>query len=158
MIPERVQQVLDTHGLRVLEFEEGSTPTAATAAEKIGVEVGQIAKSILMKGKDDRYRLFVVAGNRKISSGAVKRLTGVKHRMSTAGETAEVTGYKPGGVCPFALPPEVEVYVDDSLADYETIYPAAGNDATGVPVSYSRLREITGAFECSVGNPASVSV
>jgi prolyl-tRNA editing enzyme YbaK/EbsC (Cys-tRNA(Pro) deacylase) len=88
----------------------------------------------------------------------VKRLTGVKHRMSTAGETEEVTGYKPGGVCPFALPPEVEVYVDDSLADYETIYPAAGNDATGVPVTYSRLREITGAFECSVGNPASVSV
>jgi prolyl-tRNA editing enzyme YbaK/EbsC (Cys-tRNA(Pro) deacylase) len=152
MIPERVERVLTAHGLHALEFEEGSTPTAATAAEKIGVRVGQIAKSILMKGKDDRYRLFILAGDSKISSGKVKRLAGVKHRMSTTEETEEVTGYRPGGVCPFALPDEVEVYIDEELSRYDTIYPAAGNDATGVPVRYETLRDITGAEECSVAH------
>ena len=150
MIPEKVERVLTAHGLRALEFEEGSTPTAAAAAQKIRVDTNQIAKSLLMKGKDERYRLFILPGAGKLSSGHVKRLTGVKHRMASAEETESVTGYRPGGVCPFALPPEVEIYIDAELKQYATIYPAAGNNATGVPVTYATLREITGAAECAV--------
>ncbi len=150
MIPEKVERVLTAHGLHALEFEEGSTPTATAAAQKIGVATDQIAKSLLMKGKDEHYRLFVLPGEGKLSSGKVKRLTGVKQRMASAEETESVTGYRPGGVCPFALPEEVEVYIDTGLKQYDTIYPAAGNDATGVPVSYEVLQKITGAVECAV--------
>jgi len=76
MIPEKVQQILEAAGLEALEFEPGSTPTAAAAALKIGVTVGQIAKSMLMRGKDGAYRLFVLAGDRRVSSSKVKQLTG----------------------------------------------------------------------------------
>lgn len=76
MIPRHVQVILDKYKLTPLEFEPGSTPTAVSAAEKIKVAVGQIAKSILMKGKDGEYRLFVLAGDYRVSSSKVKRLTG----------------------------------------------------------------------------------
>jgi prolyl-tRNA editing enzyme YbaK/EbsC (Cys-tRNA(Pro) deacylase) len=149
MIPQKVASVLDSYGLTALEFEEGSTPTAETAAARIGVAVGQIAKSILMRGKDGRYRLFLLPGDRRISSKKVKQLTGVKHSMSGAEETLEITGFYPGGVCPFGID-GVEIYLDKSLADYDTIYPAAGNDATGVPISYRQLLAITEGQECDV--------
>lgn len=151
MIPDNVQTVLDAAGLSALEFEPGSTPTAATAAEKIGVSVGQIAKSMLMKGKDGRHRLFVLAGDVRVSSAKVKSLTGVKHSMCSAEETFEATGFKPGGVCPFGLEDTLDIYIDRSLEQYDTVYPAAGNDASGVPVTYQQLLEITGGEICDVG-------
>ena len=51
MIPEKVQRVLEAHGLEALEFEPGSTPTAVMAARRLGVEPARIAKSLLFKNK-----------------------------------------------------------------------------------------------------------
>ena len=113
--------------------------------------VGQIAKSILFKGKDDKYRLVVAAGDKKINSGALKRATGVKHRMANAEETEEATGFLPGGVCPFGLQDTpVTILLDASLDEYDIIYPAAGTDATGVPLSPDYLRQITAGVKVEV--------
>lgn len=150
MIPENVRQVLDRHGLEALEFEPGSTPTAEMAARRIGVTVGQIAKSILIVGKDGRYRMVVLAGDKKLSNGKLKALLGVKTSMADAERTFEATGFRPGGVCPFGVDGGIEIFLDRSLSVYETIYPAAGTDATGVPVNFDSLREITGARLCDV--------
>lgn len=150
-IPSKVQRFLESHDLSALEFEPGSTPTAETAAERIGVPVGQIAKSILFKGKDNKYRLVVAAGDKKINSGALKRATGVKHRMARADETEEVTGFLPGGVCPFGLEDNpVTILLDASLDQYDTVYPAAGTDATGVPLSPDYLLQVTGGVKVEV--------
>ncbi len=143
-IPSKVQAFLDSHDLSALEFEPGSTPTAEKAAERIGVPVGQIAKSILFKGKDKQYRMVVAAGDKKINSGALKRATGSKHRMASAEETKEATGFFPGGVCPFGLEDcNVTILLDTSLDEYDVVYPAAGTDATGVPVSPDYLQQVT---------------
>ncbi|MFT5728898.1 MAG: prolyl-tRNA editing enzyme YbaK/EbsC (Cys-tRNA(Pro) deacylase) [Desulforhopalus sp.] len=143
-IPSKVQAFLDSHDLSALEFEPGSTPTAEKAAERIGVPVGQIAKSILFKGKDKQYRMVVAAGDKKINSGALKRATGSKHRMASAEETKEATGFIPGGVCPFGLEDSsVTILLDVSLDEYDVVYPAAGTDATGVPVRPDYLQQIT---------------
>ena len=145
LIPENVRKCLQRHGLEALEFEPGSTPTAESAAQRIGVPVGQIAKSMLFKGKDGNYRMVVAAGDRRISSKLMKTVTGVKHRMATAEETFVVTGYRHGGVCPFALDRDkVTLLLDASLDEYSLVYPAAGTDATGVPLSPQRLAEVTG--------------
>lgn len=143
-IPSKVQAFLDSHDLSALEFEPGSTPTAEKAAERIGVPVGQIAKSILFKGKDQQYRMVVAAGDKKINSGALKRATGSKHRMANAEETKEATGFLPGGVCPFGLENNnVTILLDASLEEYDVVYPAAGTDATGVPISPDYLHQVT---------------
>ncbi len=150
-IPSKVQVFLESHDLSALEFEPGSTPTAEAAARRIGVPVGQIAKSILFKGKDDKYRLVVAAGDKRINSGALKRTTGAKHRMASAKETQEVTGFLPGGVCPFGLEDSpVAILIDVSLDEYDTVYPAAGTDATGVPLSPDYLQQITGGVKVEV--------
>ncbi len=150
-IPLKVQTFLENHNLTALEFEPGSTPTAEKAAQRIGVPVGQIAKSILFKGKDDKYRLVVAAGDKKINSGALKRATGAKHRMASAEETEKATGYLPGGVCPFGLQgTHVTILLDISLDEYDTVYPAAGTNATGVPLSPLYLQEITSGEKVEV--------
>lgn len=149
MIPEKVKSVLDQHGLTALEFEDGSTPTSAMAAAKIGCEVGQIAKSMLFKGKDGRFRLIVCAGDKRVDNKKLKAALGVKARFATVEETEAETGFSPGGVCPFAID-RLPIFIDDSLSRFGVIYPAAGNDASGVPVSFSTLRDLVNAKICDV--------
>lgn len=102
MIPKHVQKVLDANGLHVLEFEPGSTPTSELAAQRIGVQVAQIAKSILLLGKDGKYRMAVLRGDRKLASGKFKQVTGVKHCMASPEETLERPALVSAGFAPLA--------------------------------------------------------
>jgi prolyl-tRNA editing enzyme YbaK/EbsC (Cys-tRNA(Pro) deacylase) len=144
MIPEKVQQILDTNNLTALEFAPGSTPTSELAAQQIGVSVGQIAKSMVLKTKSGEFYLAICPGDRRICSKKAKQEIGSRVRMANSEETEAATGFKPGGVCPFGVE-GLEILIDRGLADYETIYPAAGNNASGVPVTFAQLREITQA-------------
>ncbi len=74
---------------------------------------------------------------------------GFETQSAYADELLEVLGFKPGEVCPFRES-EIEYYIDSSLSKYETVYPAAGNDSSGVPVTYDKLIAITGAGECDI--------
>jgi Cys-tRNA(Pro) deacylase len=152
MVPKRVSEVLEAHGLEAKVFEEGTTPTAPMAAEALGVQVGQIAKSLLFRGKDDGFYLVVCPGDRKVSTGKLKRAVGAKTRMANAEETFEVTGYEPGGVCPFAVD-GVEILLDEALREWDTVYPAAGTSGSGVPVTPSQLEAITGGRVVELTNP-----
>ncbi len=149
MIPASVRKVLDAHGLQALEFEAGSTPTSQMAADRIGCEVGQIAKSMLFKGKDGTYRLIVCAGDRRVDNRKLKQALGVKARFASGEETENITGFKPGGVCPFGLN-NIDTLIDISLQRFDVIYPAAGNDASGVPMSFTKLQQVTSASLCDV--------
>jgi len=143
MIPDKVQQVLDQHGLSPLEFEPGSTPTSVLAAERISVATGQIAKSMVLKGKNGRFYLAVCPGDQRICNKKAKQITGSKIRMARHDETEAATGFKPGGVCPFGVE-GIEILIDQGLAAYDLVYPAAGNDASGVPLTFEQLCQITG--------------
>jgi len=142
MIPDKVRAVLDRHGLVPHEFEPGSTPTSPLAAQKLGVTVGQIAKSLVFLGKDGKLVMVVCAGDRRVANSKLKELMGVKSRMATAEETLAATGFEPGGVCPFGLE-GIEILLDQSLGDYGTLYPAAGTDSSGVPLDFQTLQRIT---------------
>lgn len=144
MIPDKVRHVLEANNLKALEFEPGSTPTSELAAQQIGVAVGQIAKSMVLKAKTGQFYLAICPGDRRICSKKAKQVIGSKVRMANGDETEAATGFKPGGVCPFGVE-GVEILIDERLADYETIYPAAGNDASGVPVTFAQLQAITRA-------------
>ncbi len=102
MIPERVVRALEAHGLRALEFEPGSTATAELAAARLGVTVGQIAKSLLFVTKDGRFYLLLCPGDRKASNAKLKAAVGGKLRMTRPEETRAATGFEAGGVCPSA--------------------------------------------------------
>ena len=144
MIPEKVRAILDTHGLTPAEFAPGSTATSVLAAQQLGVTVGQIAKSLLFLGKDGRYFMVVCPGDKRLSNSKLKAMTGVKSRMATAEEALGATGFGPGGVCPFGVDSRVALFIDRSLSQYATIYPAAGTDSSGVPMTFDQLVAITG--------------
>jgi prolyl-tRNA editing enzyme YbaK/EbsC (Cys-tRNA(Pro) deacylase) len=144
MIPEKVQKVLSARGITAREFAPGSTATSVLAAQQLGVKVGQIAKSLLFVGKDGRYFMVICPGDRRVSSSKLKAVTGVKSRMASGEEALAATGFGPGGVCPFGLDAGVALYIDRSLSTYETIYPAAGTDSSGVPMTFDTLVSITG--------------
>ncbi|WP_027371495.1 YbaK/EbsC family protein [Desulfovermiculus halophilus] len=149
MIPSAVQEILDHNGLKALEFDPGSTPTSQMAADRIGVQVAQIAKSILLAGKDGCFRMAVLPGDRKLASGKFKTITGVKHRMATPEETLEQTGFRIGGVCPFGVN-GLQIFIDQRLGNYQLIYPAAGTDASGVPMHLDDLARITRGQVCDI--------
>jgi prolyl-tRNA editing enzyme YbaK/EbsC (Cys-tRNA(Pro) deacylase) len=127
-----------------MEFAPGSTPTSELAAQQLGVSVGQIAKSMVLKAKSGQFYLAICPGDRRICAKKAKQAIGSKVRMADADETEAATGFKPGEVCPFGVE-NLDILIDKGLAGYEIIYPAAGNDASGVPVTFTQLQAITNA-------------
>ncbi len=148
---ERVREYLKEKNpaIRIIEFEQ-DTSTSWLAAQALGTEVGQIAKSMLFKSKKDDYVLVVSTGDVRIDAKAVKDLVGARVRMANETEVQEITGFPVGGVCPFALKNPVPVYLDESLKRYEVVYAAAGTGNTAVPVTYQQLMEITQGRACRV--------
>ena len=144
MIPEKVRSILEAHGLAAKEFAPGSTATSVLAAQQLGVTVGQIAKSLLFVGKDGRFFMVVCPGDKRLSNSKLKAVTNVKSRMASAAEAFDATGFGPGGVCPFGVDRGIALFIDRSLSGYQTIYPAAGTDSSGVPMTFDQLVTITG--------------
>jgi prolyl-tRNA editing enzyme YbaK/EbsC (Cys-tRNA(Pro) deacylase) len=144
MIPEKVRKILDARGLSAREFAPGSTATSVLAAQQLGVQVGQIAKSLLFIGKDGHFFMVVCPGDRRVSSSKLKAVTGVKSRMAGAEEAQAATGFGPGGVCPFGIDAGIALFIDRSLSSCGMIFPAAGTDSSGIPMTFDALVSITG--------------
>lgn len=155
---ERVNEYLQERNpdLEIIIFKE-DTSTAPLAAQVLGTEVGQIAKSILFKSKNENFLMIVAAGDVRLDSKLIKKMVGSKVRMASPEEVFEVTGFNIGGVCPFALLREIPIYLDESLKRYDVVYAAAGTGNTALPVSYAELQRITDGIPCNVsqGNGSS---
>lgn len=149
-----VKQFLSAQGVEVLEFEE-PTPTSETAARAVGCSPAEIAKTILFL-VGGRPVAVVTSGDMKVKSSLLKRASGLsgKVKLPQADEVIQITGYAPGGVCPFLLPPGLPLLVDCSLRRFQRIYPAAGSDHSAVPLTFERLLELTGGHEAEVCDPA----
>ena len=152
MIPEKVLEVLKREELKYHEFPEGSTPTSVAAAEVLDVEVGQIAKSILFVCKTAGAFLVVCPGDRKVSSSKLQKVTGEKPRLADSNQTETLTGFLPGGVCPFGIE-GVRILVDKWLEEYRNVYPAAGTSGSAVETTFEDLVRITGAEVFDLTNP-----
>jgi prolyl-tRNA editing enzyme YbaK/EbsC (Cys-tRNA(Pro) deacylase) len=88
--------------------------------------------------------MVVAQGGRRIAQSKLKAVVGVKFRMTRPEETLEATGYPPGGVCPFDIPPRIRMFIDAGLGRHAVIYPAAGTTSSGVPMTFAQLVAITG--------------
>jgi prolyl-tRNA editing enzyme YbaK/EbsC (Cys-tRNA(Pro) deacylase) len=139
----RVQAYLDQFNmnLKIIALDE-NTATAELAAAALGVQVGQIAKSLLFKVRDN-YVLVIAAGDVRIKQGKLKAVAGGKAKLATPAEVKMVTGYPIGGVCPFALPNPVRILLDKSLGDYDVVYAAAGTAHSALPINIGQLQRIT---------------
>lgn len=127
----------------VIELE-ASTATVAEAAAALGVEEGMIAKTMsFLQG--EQPVLILTEGTAKVDNRKYKDTFYVKAKMIPFGEVEEKIGHAPGGVCPFGINEGVEVYLDESLKQFGTVYPAAGNDHSAVKLTIPELEQIAGA-------------
>ncbi|MDR2782789.1 MAG: YbaK/EbsC family protein [Treponema sp.] len=118
-----------------------STATVAEAAAVLGVIPARIAKSISLKNGDEKAMLIVIAGDMKLDNRKYKERFGFKARMLSPDEALNMTGHAVGGICPFALPDTVDVYLDVSLKRFETIFPACGNNNSEIELTPGELDE-----------------
>ncbi|MGB4440940.1 MAG: YbaK/EbsC family protein [Coriobacteriia bacterium] len=141
----RARRVLERHGLAagVRSFDR-STKTAQAAAEAVGCELGQIAKSIVFVA-DGRPVLAVVAGDRRGDAVAIAAEAGaVTARLADPATVLAMTGYTVGSVSPFDLPADVTVLVDESLGRFDVVLPAAGTADSVVSVPLDSLVALAG--------------
>ena len=117
-----------------------STATVPQAASALGVIPARIAKSISLK-YEERAIVLVIAGDVKIDNRKYKDRFGVKARMLSPEEALAATGHAVGGVCPFALPAAIAVYLDESLKRFDTVFPACGSGNSAIELTLDELNE-----------------
>ncbi|MDR0840590.1 MAG: YbaK/EbsC family protein [Christensenellaceae bacterium] len=121
----------------VMEFA-ASSATVELAAQVVGTTPARIAKTLsFQNGKG--CLLVVMAGDARADNKKFKAQFGFKPRMLAHEEALRFTGHAVGGVCPFALPPNVPVYLDVSMRRFDIIYPAAGSDSSAVRMTNEEL-------------------
>ena len=142
---EKAEKYLVDRGMqdRVIRLEE-STATVAEAAEALGVEPGMIAKTMSFL-QDGQAVLILTEGTARIDNRKYKDAFHMKAKMIPFEEVEQWIGHAPGGVCPFGIRDGVEVYLDESLRQFETVYPAAGDDHSAVRLTIPELEEVSGA-------------
>ena len=141
---ERVKQYFNEHNIpnEIILLQESSA-TVELAAKALGREPGEIAKSLALRLKDGRIIILVVCGTARIDNRRYKDTFQCKAQMLSYEDTLAATGHPVGGVCPFALPEEIEVYLDESLKRYDEVYPAAGTGNSAVKFSIPELESAT---------------
>ena len=141
----RVQAVLDEFGyeLNVTEFPE-STRTAQEAADAIGCTVGQIAKSLIFKGKTSQKPILIItSGANRVNEKKVKEYIGEKLGKADADFVREHTGFAIGGVPPVGHIKPITTYIDEDLMQYDEIWAAAGTPNSVFKLTPSILADMT---------------
>ena len=117
---------------------EHSSATVAEAAAALGCEPGMIAKTLsFLQG--EQPVLILVEGMARIDNKKYRTRFGCKAKMIPAERVEELIGHDVGGVCPFGIKEGVTVYLDESLRQHETVYPAAGTDHSAVRLTIADL-------------------
>ena len=127
----------------VIELEDSSA-TVQLAAQALGVEPGMIAKTMSFLLGDEAI-LIVTEGTAKVDNRKYKDAFHMKAKMIPFEEVENWIGHAPGGVCPFGIKEGIRVYLDESLKQFDTVYPAAGNDHSAVKLTIAELEEVAGA-------------
>ncbi len=120
-----------------------SSATVEDAALAVGCEPGHIAKTMSFLCKEGPI-LIVVAGDARVDNKKFKATFQQKAKMISHDDVNELIGHAPGGVCPFAVKPEVTVYLDKSLQRFESVYPAAGSGNSAVRRTLAELERHSG--------------
>ena len=122
---------------------ETSARTALDAASSLGCEVGAIVKSLLFK-TENYFTLCLVAGDKKASLNKIKKKLNIKDAsMASANDVKNVTGYTIGGVSPVGHLNKVDIFIDNSLERFNSLYAAAGHPNCVFKIDFKNLQKIT---------------
>ena len=139
---ERAKAYLAEYGRDgdVLEFDVSSA-TVELAAQAVGCAPERIAKTLSFS-VGDRVALVVCAGDARIANPKFKERFGCKAKMLSADEAEERIGHAVGGVCPFGVKDGCDVYFDESLRRFDTVYPACGSSSSAIALAPDERAQI----------------
>ena len=148
-LPEGVQRVSrmlrDAGHAHAPQMLDGAARTAQQAADALGIDVGQIAKSIIFRRKSDDVAVLVVtSGDKRVDEKKVDALIGATGRADADFVKAK-TGFSIGGVSPFAHATPPVTLIDRELFRFDEIWAAAGHPHSVVRMSPKELERLTGA-------------
>lgn len=124
---------------RILELDESSA-TVELAAQALGVEGARIAKTLSFL-VHDKPILIVAAGDAKIDNKKYRSFFEVKAKMIEKDEVESIIGHDVGGVCPFAVNQGVDIYLDDSMKRFKTLFPACGSSNSAIELTIAEMEE-----------------
>ena len=141
---QRVEKILkdydESQNIIVLET---SARTALEAASSLGCEVGAIVKSLLFK-TENSYTLCLVAGDKRASLIRIKKALKIKDAsMASAEDVKNITGYTIGGVSPVGHLSKIDIFIDNSLQRFSSLFAAAGHPNCVFKLNFNELKEIT---------------
>ncbi|MCI6956867.1 MAG: YbaK/EbsC family protein [Candidatus Faecousia sp.] len=136
---EKVRGYFQTVGIadRILEFDVSSA-TVELAAQALGCEPCRIAKTLSFC-VDGAPILVVMSGDEKVDNAKYKARFGRKATMLFRDDAEPLIGHAVGGVCPFAVKEGVQVYLDESLRRFDTVFPACGSSNSAIELSIEEL-------------------
>ena len=151
---KRVLAALLTHGIEgQIHVLSKSAGTAQAAACALGVEVGQIASSLIFKLPDEEPLLIITSGRHRVDTGLVAKNLGIeKLGRVDANYVKDKSGFSIGGVAPIGWVSPATIVIDEALKDYQVVWAAAGHPHAVYPTSFSELIACTGAMPMIVGN------
>lgn len=130
---------------RVREFDVSSA-TVELAALALGVDGARIAKTLSFK-KNDSCILILAAGDARIDNHKFKEKFHMKAKMLAPDEVLSIVGHPVGGVCPFGINDGIDVYLDESLKRFETVFPAVGSANSAIELDLDELYKYSNAIE-----------
>lgn len=143
---ERVKQYFSTLGLENrVKILNGSSATVEQAAQTLGCLPEKIAKTMSFTLNESQNILIVMAGDARVDNKKYKSFFGKRAKMIPKDSVEQAIGHSPGGVCPFAIKPNVDVYLDESLRKFDWIYPAAGDSQSAVELTPEELEKYSSA-------------
>ena len=124
---------------RIIEFNVSSA-TVEEAAKALNCNEEEIAKTLSFM-VNDKSILIAVAGDSKIDNSKFKLEFNTKVKMIPFEQVEELIGHRVGGVCPFGINENVEVYLDVSLKRFDIVYPACGSSNSAVKLNIEELEK-----------------
>ena len=141
---KRVQSILSNFDPeKKVVVLDNSARTALEAALSLGCEIGAIVKSLLFR-TDNSFTLCLVAGDKKASLNKIKKTLNIKDvSMASADDVKNITGYTIGGVSPIGHLNKVDVFIDNSLERFTSLFAAAGHPNCVFEINFTDLQKIT---------------
>jgi prolyl-tRNA editing enzyme YbaK/EbsC (Cys-tRNA(Pro) deacylase) len=151
---KRVKQALLEHKLSgEIKVLSDSARTAQEAASALGIEVGQIASSLIFKLEDQSPLLVITSGRHRVDTDLVAKNLGLeKLDRVDADYVKSQSGFSIGGVAPIGWLTHATVLIDEALNDYDVVWAAAGHPHAVYPTTYAELIACTGARPMVVGD------
>ena len=128
--------------LKVIVLDQ-TARTAKDAATALGCEVGAIVKSLLFKAGEN-FVLCLVSGDKRCSLNKLKKILNEKDvSMANPEDVKRITGYTIGGVSPTGHLIKIQIYIDENLQNFKSIFAAAGHPNAVFEIDFKNLKELT---------------